>query len=325
MSTAPAPSVTATDPTESDLSLPSPHPNPLPEGEGTELHALREGRGDVANDSTFSTAFGPTPRRSASGTVSALRGAAGGEDGGRPRRGRTYRRNRRGACLPPQQGKAANSPADLSVPLQLGPVPRPEKRGRVQFLLRRRQGRPARPSSLPPFSVTARHWAFIASFGATRYSNVSRMLDRQSLRDFEMRVLFQMNANDSSSLMDTPEASRLGVHRALFYDEGQGRMEKFRPYGLPSARMAGLGQSAVRETGAERFSGQIVLAAQGGSDSSAIGVPTGTRGAARSNESTRPHAGGSDSSAIGVPTGTRGVARSNESTRPHAESNSRCK
>ena len=66
------------------------------------------------------------------------------------------------------------------------------------------------------------------------YSNVNRMLDRQCLRDFEMRVLFQMNANDSSSLMDTPEASRLGVHRAFFYDEGQGRMEKFRPYGLPS-------------------------------------------------------------------------------------------
>jgi energy-coupling factor transporter ATP-binding protein EcfA2 len=66
------------------------------------------------------------------------------------------------------------------------------------------------------------------------YSNVSRMLDRQSLRDFEMRVLFQMNANDSSSLMDTPEASRLGVHRAFFYDEGQGRTEKFRPYGMPS-------------------------------------------------------------------------------------------
>ena len=49
-----------------------------------------------------------------------------------------------------------------------------------------------------------------------------------------MRVLFQMNANDSSSLMDSPEASRLGVHRAIFYDEGQGLVEKFRPYGLPS-------------------------------------------------------------------------------------------
>ena len=66
------------------------------------------------------------------------------------------------------------------------------------------------------------------------YSNVARMLDRQSLQDFEMRVLFQMNANDSSSLMDSPEATRLGVHRAILYDEGQGIAEKFRPYGLPS-------------------------------------------------------------------------------------------
>ncbi|MBN2580975.1 MAG: hypothetical protein JXB10_18480 [Pirellulales bacterium] len=65
------------------------------------------------------------------------------------------------------------------------------------------------------------------------YSNVSRFFDRQALRDFEMRVLFQMNATDSSNLMDTPDASRLGVHTAVFYDEGQGRMEKFRPYGLP--------------------------------------------------------------------------------------------
>ena len=34
--------------------------------------------------------------------------------------------------------------------------------------------------------------------------------------------------------METPDASRLGVHRAIFYDEAQGRAEKFRPYGLPS-------------------------------------------------------------------------------------------
>ena len=66
------------------------------------------------------------------------------------------------------------------------------------------------------------------------YNNVTRFLDRQGLRDFEIRVLFQMNATDSSNLMDTPDASRLGVHVAISYDEGQGRMEKFRPYGLPS-------------------------------------------------------------------------------------------
>ncbi|MCE5266344.1 MAG: hypothetical protein LLG00_00460, partial [Planctomycetaceae bacterium] len=65
------------------------------------------------------------------------------------------------------------------------------------------------------------------------YSNVTRILDRRNLQDFEMRVLFQMNGNDSSALMDSPEASRLGVHRAILYDEGQGTAEKFRPYGLP--------------------------------------------------------------------------------------------
>ncbi|MEN6459688.1 MAG: FtsK/SpoIIIE domain-containing protein [Thermoguttaceae bacterium] len=66
------------------------------------------------------------------------------------------------------------------------------------------------------------------------YTNVTRILDRRSLQDFEMRVLFQMNGNDSSALMDTPEATKLGVHRAILYDEGQGVAEKFRPYGLPS-------------------------------------------------------------------------------------------
>jgi energy-coupling factor transporter ATP-binding protein EcfA2 len=65
------------------------------------------------------------------------------------------------------------------------------------------------------------------------YGTFSRLLDRQSLRDFDMRVLFQMSATDSSSLMDSAEAGRLGVHRAIFYDEGQGSIEKFRPYGPP--------------------------------------------------------------------------------------------
>jgi DNA segregation ATPase FtsK/SpoIIIE, S-DNA-T family len=68
------------------------------------------------------------------------------------------------------------------------------------------------------------------------YANVNRQLDRRNLQDFEMRVMFQMNATDSSSLMDSPEASRLGVHRAILYDEGQGVMEKFRPYGIPSPK-----------------------------------------------------------------------------------------
>lgn len=66
------------------------------------------------------------------------------------------------------------------------------------------------------------------------YNTVNRALDRQTLRDLELRVLFQMNAADSSNLIDSPAASQLGIHRAILYDEGDGRLEKFRPYGLPS-------------------------------------------------------------------------------------------
>ena len=65
------------------------------------------------------------------------------------------------------------------------------------------------------------------------YSNASRWLDRQTLRDLDHRVLFQMSATDSANLMDSPAASRLGVHRALLYSEEQGSTEKFRPYGPP--------------------------------------------------------------------------------------------
>jgi hypothetical protein len=64
-------------------------------------------------------------------------------------------------------------------------------------------------------------------------TNVNRALDRAGLREFEMRVLFQMSAADSSTLIDTPIASKLGLHRALFYTEEIGQPEKFRPYGLP--------------------------------------------------------------------------------------------
>jgi len=64
-------------------------------------------------------------------------------------------------------------------------------------------------------------------------NNVNRSLDRQAMREFELRVLFQMSATDSSVLIDTPLAGKLGLHRALFHSEDQGKLEKFRPYGLP--------------------------------------------------------------------------------------------
>jgi ABC-type multidrug transport system fused ATPase/permease subunit len=82
------------------------------------------------------------------------------------------------------------------------------------------------------------------------YATINRLLDRQGLRDFDLRVLFQMNATDSSSLMESPDAARLGVHRAIFYDGGHGQMEKFRPYGLPSAAwLAEVRRQFSRRTG----------------------------------------------------------------------------
>ncbi|HEY7307826.1 MAG TPA: FtsK/SpoIIIE domain-containing protein [Gemmataceae bacterium] len=65
-------------------------------------------------------------------------------------------------------------------------------------------------------------------------NNLQRTLDRQSMRELTMRVLFQMNVSDSSNLIDSPLASKLGLHRALFFNEEDGRLDKFRPYGLPS-------------------------------------------------------------------------------------------
>lgn len=72
-------------------------------------------------------------------------------------------------------------------------------------------------------------------------TNLNRALDRRLQREFTLRVALQMSAEDSSALLDTPAASKLGPHRALFYSEDEGRLEKFRPYGAPSAAwLAGL-------------------------------------------------------------------------------------
>lgn len=62
--------------------------------------------------------------------------------------------------------------------------------------------------------------------------NLQRAVERSAVREFEMKVLFQMSANDSSTLIDTPAASRLGINRALFAHEELSTPEKFRPYNL---------------------------------------------------------------------------------------------
>jgi hypothetical protein len=63
---------------------------------------------------------------------------------------------------------------------------------------------------------------------------VDRTLDRASLREFDHRVLYQMSAADSSNLIDSPLANKLGFYRALAFSEEQGTIEKFRPYAMPS-------------------------------------------------------------------------------------------
>jgi DNA segregation ATPase FtsK/SpoIIIE-like protein len=65
------------------------------------------------------------------------------------------------------------------------------------------------------------------------YNNVNRFLGRKTLTEFEMRVLFQMSAGDSASLIDAPDAGTLGLHRALYYNDREGYIETFRPYALP--------------------------------------------------------------------------------------------
>jgi energy-coupling factor transporter ATP-binding protein EcfA2 len=77
-------------------------------------------------------------------------------------------------------------------------------------------------------------WGIHSLVWCDSYNDVNRLVDRQTLREFELRVLFQMSAADSTNLLDTPAASRLRPHRGLFYSDDLGTQEKFRPYGPPS-------------------------------------------------------------------------------------------
>ncbi|UCC23423.1 MAG: DNA translocase FtsK, partial [Planctomycetota bacterium] len=72
--------------------------------------------------------------------------------------------------------------------------------------------------------------------GADTFNTVEKVVDRQTLREFNNRVLFQMSASDSSNLIDSPVANQLGPQRALFYDAEQGILEKFRFYAPPDER-----------------------------------------------------------------------------------------
>ncbi|MGH7179145.1 MAG: FtsK/SpoIIIE domain-containing protein, partial [Tepidisphaeraceae bacterium] len=71
-------------------------------------------------------------------------------------------------------------------------------------------------------------------------ASLDRTLERGAMREFDHRVLFQMSATDSSNVIDSPLANKLGAHRGLYYSEEQGVMEKFRPYALPDKQWLSL-------------------------------------------------------------------------------------
>jgi hypothetical protein len=78
----------------------------------------------------------------------------------------------------------------------------------------------------PPVGVHVLAWC-------DTLGNLQRALDRHALREVGMRVAMQMTVADSSTLIDSPVASKLGMHRAILANEEEGKVEKFRPYGPP--------------------------------------------------------------------------------------------
>jgi hypothetical protein len=77
-------------------------------------------------------------------------------------------------------------------------------------------------------------WGIHSLVWCDSFNNVNRILDRMLLREFELRVAFQMSAADSASFLDNPAATKLRQHRGLFASEDLGTIEKFRPYGIPT-------------------------------------------------------------------------------------------
>jgi hypothetical protein len=66
-------------------------------------------------------------------------------------------------------------------------------------------------------------------------ANFERVFERRMLSEFDLRVALRMSAEESHTLIDSDQASKLEGHRAILYDEEKtGRLEKFRPYALPS-------------------------------------------------------------------------------------------
>jgi S-DNA-T family DNA segregation ATPase FtsK/SpoIIIE len=84
------------------------------------------------------------------------------------------------------------------------------------------------------------------------HNSLMRVFDRLTMREVDFRVALQMSPVDSTSLIDSPAAGRLGEHRALFYRDDTGTSTKFRPYGRPTPEwLAFLSENLSAELKAE--------------------------------------------------------------------------
>jgi hypothetical protein len=61
-------------------------------------------------------------------------------------------------------------------------------------------------------------------------STLGRWLSRAMIRELEIRLLMQMSANDSTNLVESISANRLGEQLMLVFDEASGIEQKFRPF-----------------------------------------------------------------------------------------------
>ena len=150
-----------------------------------------------------------------------------------------------------QQPDAADGPEIFLFIHDLAAVPRPPPHARTTSASRAASEDASPADHLdddPP--RRARRWASTSIVWCDTVNNLNRTFDHQALREFEMRVLFQMSPTDSGHLLDSPHASKLGPNRALFFSEEQNRLEKFRPYGLPSEEW--LGRVREQFSGARR-------------------------------------------------------------------------
>jgi S-DNA-T family DNA segregation ATPase FtsK/SpoIIIE len=77
------------------------------------------------------------------------------------------------------------------------------------------------------------HGIFTIAWADT-VGTLERCVDRQTMRSFDQRVMFQVGATDSSTLIDSPAAANLGPNRGLLFRDDRGTIEKFRPWSLPA-------------------------------------------------------------------------------------------